>query len=264
MQEFRENARMMSGTTSSGSSNTSSSSNGFKIVSIEGNIGSGKSTLLAHLRKTFENYSNIIFLKEPVDDWESIKDNEGKTMIQKFYADQERYSFSFQMMAYISRLALLKTAIKENPNAIIITERSLYTDKYVFAKMLFESGKIEDVNYQIYSRWFVAFAEECPVDKVIYVNADPEICHERIARRSRMGEDVIPLEYLQQCHEYHENMIHNIMHSQEEEYKRQLILNGNINIFSHDDQLKKWVRDIHTFIGIGQPFLDIDGVAIEY
>ena len=50
MQEFRENARMMSGTTSSGSSNTSSSSNGFKIVSIEGNIGSGKSTLIKMLK----------------------------------------------------------------------------------------------------------------------------------------------------------------------------------------------------------------------
>ena len=33
---------------------------------------------------------------------------------------------------------------------IIITERSLYTDKHVFAKMLHDQGKIEDVCYQIY------------------------------------------------------------------------------------------------------------------
>ena len=97
---------------------------GVKIVSVDGNIGSGKSTLLANLKNLigFNTNKKIIFLKEPVDEWETIKDTEGNTMLQKFYADQERYSFSFQMMAYISRLALLKTAIKENPNSIIITE----------------------------------------------------------------------------------------------------------------------------------------------
>ena len=40
--------------------------------------------------------------------------------------------------------------IKLNPDAIFITERSLFTDKYIFAKMLYDQGKIEDVNYQIY------------------------------------------------------------------------------------------------------------------
>ena len=45
-------------------------------------------------------------------------------------------------------------AIKANPNSIFITERSLLTDKYVFAKMLFDQHKIEDVNYQIYLKMF--------------------------------------------------------------------------------------------------------------
>ena len=44
------------------------------IVSIEGNIGSGKSTLLANLRNYYKNEANIVFLKEPVDEWEKIKD----------------------------------------------------------------------------------------------------------------------------------------------------------------------------------------------
>lgn len=97
-----------------------------KIISIEGNIGSGKSTLLANLKRTLKNAPNVVFLKEPVDDWETIRDKEGKTMLQKFYGNQEKYSFAFQMMAYISRLALLKETIKETPDAIIISERSLY------------------------------------------------------------------------------------------------------------------------------------------
>ena len=83
-----------------------------KIISIEGNIGSGKTTLLAELKTKFGHDKNIVFLKEPVDDWATITDVNGVTMLEKFYANQKEYSFPFQMMAYISRLALLKNAIK--------------------------------------------------------------------------------------------------------------------------------------------------------
>ena len=61
-----------------------------KIISIEGNIGSGKSTLLSNLRQHYENNSNVVFLKEPVDEWEKIKDENGETILKKFYADQEK------------------------------------------------------------------------------------------------------------------------------------------------------------------------------
>ena len=86
----------------------------FIIVSIEGNIGSGKSTLLANLREHFKDNNNVIFLKEPVDEWAKIKDINGTTILEKFYADQEKYSFSFQMMAYVSRIKVLRDTLKEN------------------------------------------------------------------------------------------------------------------------------------------------------
>jgi len=118
--------------------------NHVSFVSIEGNIGSGKSTLLANLKDFYKNNKKVVFLKEPVDEWEKITDSQGNTMLQKFYGDQSKYAFSFQMMAYISRLAEFKKAINENTEAtIFITERSLDTDKYVFAQMLFDDNKIE-------------------------------------------------------------------------------------------------------------------------
>ena len=121
------------------------------IISIEGNIGSGKSTLLKYLTRCYEGEKDFVFLQEPVDAWDTIKDAQGVTMLEKFYQDQNRYSFSFQMMAYISRLALLKKTCEENPNSIIVTERSLYTDKHVFAKMLYDAKYIEEVEYKILS-----------------------------------------------------------------------------------------------------------------
>jgi deoxyadenosine/deoxycytidine kinase len=213
------------------------------IISIEGNIGSGKSTLLEHLRLKLEN-NNVIFLKEPVEIWETIKDASGDTMLQKFYADQKKYAFSFQIMAYISRLSLLKKAMRENTGAIIITERSLHTDKMVFAKMLFDSNLIEDVNYQIYLKWFDEFTVECPLNKIIYVNADPVICFDRIKKRSRVGESCIPLEYLQDCHKYHNDMI-TILNNQ---LIKQIVLDGNQDIFENSIILGEWIAQIELFI----------------
>lgn len=214
-----------------------------KVISIEGNIGSGKSTLLSHLKQTLnlENGQQVMFLQEPVDEWENIKDEEGNTMIQKFYANQEKYSFAFQMMAYISRLSLLKKSVEANPNMIIITERSLFTDKFVFAKMLYDSKKIESVEYQIYLKWFDTFAKDFPVAGTIYVKTDPEMCYTRIAKRSRNGESTISLDYLNSCHEYHENMI-NI---QTNTPQNVLELNGNLEIMDMKDA---WLKTITEFI----------------
>ena len=152
----------------------------YKIVSIEGNIGSGKSTLLETLRETYKEEADIVFLNEPVDEWAKITDENGVTILEKFYADQEKYSFPFQMMAYVSRLKILRDAMSKifmnklsSPSSlkkvIVITERSLFTDKLVFAKMLYDDNKIEPINYKIYLSWFDTFSNEFPIHKVVYV-----------------------------------------------------------------------------------------------
>lgn len=215
--------------------------NNNKLISIEGNIGSGKSTLLAELQEIYSTNPKIVFLKEPVDDWSEIRDANGITMLEKFYANQERYSFPFQMMAFISRLSVLKKAMSEHRNSIIITERSLYTDKCVFAKMLHDSRHIEDVNYQIYLKWFDEFSKDFPVDQVVYVRADPEICQRRIKTRSRTGESTINLDYLQECHNYHDEFINQL--------KCNVIsLDGNANIFEKEDILKTWIQLVNRVI----------------
>lgn len=217
-----------------------------KIISIDGNIGSGKSTLMEELKRYFIDNKNIVFLKEPVDEWETITDENDKTILEKFYGDSSKYGFSFQIMAYISRLDIMRKEIKKNPNAIFISERSLFTDKFVFAQMLFDSGSIELVNYKIYLKWFDTFADDFPISKVIYVNTGPEICHQRIIKRSRTGESNIPLDYLQNCHKYHNNMLNT--NSEDCICKDQLVLNGNIDIYENKSQLHEWIEQINIFI----------------
>lgn len=211
-----------------------------KIYSIEGNIGSGKSTLVNILKKHYENSSNVVFMDEPVSIWESIQDKEGKNIIEKFYGDTQKYAFSFQMMAYISRISMLKKMISSNQGKTIICERSVYTDKNVFAKMLYDCGDIEEVNYQIYLKWFDEFIEELNVSGLIYVRADPEISCDRVIIRNRKGEN-IPLDYLKSCHQYHENWILN-------ETNKTLILDANSNKTENVDDYSEWIEKIDDFI----------------
>ena len=88
------------------------------IISIEGNIGSGKTTFITELMNSEKMKTNntICFLKEPVILWESIKNSNNETMIECFYKEQEKYAFPFQVMAYVSRIALIKQAIANGFN----------------------------------------------------------------------------------------------------------------------------------------------------
>jgi deoxyguanosine kinase len=212
----------------------------FKIISIEGNIGSGKSTFLERLRKHYADNDQVIFSTEPVHLWENIKDTYGQTMLQKFYGNQEKYAFSFQMMAYISRLSILRNIMKMKTDKpiVIITERSLYTDKYVFAKMLYDDELIEDVNYQIYDQWFYEFASELPIKNHIYLKANPDVCYNRIHSRSRAGEEKIPLTYLSNCHNYHEEFISHFKHS---------VLDANQNVFD-ENVFQEWLQKVDQII----------------
>jgi deoxyadenosine/deoxycytidine kinase len=210
------------------------------IISVQGNIGSGKSTLVAKLKEILGGTRRVCYMQEPVDEWATIKDSDGKTILELFYGDQDAYAFQFQMMAYISRLAILKRALKDNYD-VIIAERSLATDKHVFCQMLYDGKKINDVEFQIYNKWFDEFQTEFPVENIIYIQTDPEVAHERVGRRAREGE-AIPLEYLVNCHDYHEKWIGSFSKS------NVIILDGNQDIHRNPEVLNEWELKINRFI----------------
>lgn len=202
------------------------------IISFDGNIGSGKSSVMKYFEKHFEKYCNlktyhynVCFLQEPVSVWENIIDkNDGKNVIEKFYENNEKYGFAFQMMAYISRLSLLKEALNKNYD-IIFTERSVFTDRNVFAKMLYDSKKINDIEYQIYNKWFDEFSNSIKKNKTVYIRTTPHTSERRIKKRARTGED-IPLEYIQNCHYYHDIWL----------YSSGLIESGNVLIIDGNEE----------------------------
>jgi deoxyadenosine/deoxycytidine kinase len=195
------------------------------------------------MRKRFSDSKTWVFLQEPVDIWAEIKDAAGETMLSKFYGNPSKYAFAFQIMAYATRLHMLKKLIQDNPDCtLVICERSLEADKHIFAKMLHDDGTMEDVMYQIYERFFAEYEDMFTLSSVIYIRAEPEVCHERIARRSRTGESNIPLEYLKRCDDYHETWLQN--NGKIRVLKIDTTENATFDLADLEDPGNKWIESI--------------------
>jgi len=150
----------------------------------------------------------IIFLEEPLDEWEKFIDpTDGKNILQKFYEDQHKYAFAFQVMSLQTRSRQLLRVMKEEPDAIIVSERSIYTDCNIFAKMLADDGKIDPLEKEVYN---LVFNETCKildgtVQKTIYLKSTPENTYIKKCGRNRPGEESISIGYLNKCDTYHNN-----------------------------------------------------------
>jgi deoxycitidine kinase/deoxyguanosine kinase len=236
---FSENTNMSNCDASSASSASSTITP--IIISFDGNIGSGKSTKV----KDIENYyreqgrKDIIFIQEPVDAWNSVVDENGVTILSNYYKNQKRFAFRLQMLAYISRLSLLRDAVKKGYK-YIITERCVGTDKNVFSKMLYDKGDIEHDEYIIYKKWYDEFISDVPIGAIVYIKASPEICLERVNIRAREGEN-IPLEYLKECDKYHDDWINS-------ENIPKLVIDADIDLHKHPESKVKILQQIDTFI----------------
>lgn len=181
------------------------------IISIEGNIGVGKTTILDKLQHKMSDDTRVLFLREPVDIWETIVDKDsGDTILQAFYKNPDKYAFTFQVMAYATRLTHIREAVEANPDcSVIICERSLDADKNIFAQMLYDDGKIDDLQFKVYNKFYKEYATNFKLDGIVYIDADAEVCHKRIMKRSRIGESEIELQYLQNCKGYHDKWLLN-------------------------------------------------------
>jgi len=236
---FSENTNMSSCDTSSASSALLTVAP--IIISFDGNIGSGKSTKV----KDIENYykeqgrTDIIFIQEPVDAWNSVVDENGVTILSNYYKNQKKFAFRLQMLAYISRLSLLRDAVKKGYK-YIITERCVGTDKNVFSKMLYDKGDIEHDEYIIYKKWYDEFISDVPIGAIVYIKASPETCLERVNIRAREGEN-IPLEYLKECDKYHDDWINS-------ENIPKLVVDADIDSNKHPESKVIILQQIDTFI----------------
>ena len=174
------------------------------ILSLDGNIGAGKSTLMARLQTEMPD---IEFVLEPVAEWTTLKNAEGKSLLELFYEDKHRWAYTFQNCAILTRLRSLKKALAATTKKVIITERSVLTDRFVFAEMMKESGAMDPIEWQLYLNWYDTFATEIPIHGILYLTTSVAVSAERIQTRGRMGEGSIPNDYLKSLQTQHETWL---------------------------------------------------------
>ena len=180
-----------------------------KTISIEGNIGVGKSTFTNLMKKYFDN-STIV--SEPVDMWLNFKNEQDENILGMFYKDTKRWAYTFQNLAYITRMMKIEDAIR-NSSGLVFLDRSLGTDKNVFEKMLYDDGLLNKIEHDMYNLWYEFYHKyvNTNTDQIyIYLKCNPLTAYERIKKRGREEEKNITLEYLEKLHLYHEDWLNNL------------------------------------------------------
>ena len=215
------------------------------IISIEGNIGTGKSTLLSILRNKYKDYEKIKFVDEPLESWLNLKDTDGENILEKFYKNQSRWSYSFQMNAFITRS---KSILNANPTKnIVIIERSVITDRRVFAELLRSSGKISELEWKLYEEWYNWLLNDYNVkpDIYVYLRCSPDVSFSRMKSRARKEEDIVPKDYITLVADKHDDWLLN-------EHESAVVTLDVNNDFEKNKQFRDNIVEIFSDILAGQ------------
>ncbi len=169
---------------------------------VEGNIGAGKSTFM----RVVGSLLNAQIVYEPHEAWQNIG---GENLLDAFYKDGNRWAYTFQTYAFITRIFALEEHIKNTTNPYLLCERSVYADRYCFAKNAYEMGMMSLLEWNLYCDWFSWFVgKRSPLPAgFIYLRTDPRVCHRRLNKRNRSEEALVSLDYLSLLHNKHEDWL---------------------------------------------------------
>ncbi|RUS89439.1 hypothetical protein EGW08_002812 [Elysia chlorotica] len=168
-------------------------------VAVEGNIGSGKSTLLKH----FENLPYCEVVGEPLDQWTNL---EGHNALGLLYENPDRWSFSFNMYAQLTRIDM---HLKPHTLPVKMLERSLFSTRYCFVQNDYLNKTINPFEFSVFSQWFdfLTSSGKADLDLIVYLRADPSVCYERLRMRSRKEEAVVPISLIESLHKLHDDWL---------------------------------------------------------
>ena len=220
-----------------------------KLVTVDANISAGKSTILAKLEENMRDERWFILSKEPIDVWEKTTDLKGVNILEHFYMDKSKYSFVFQINSLLTRLTGLTQLYRDaeaiekeiGREIVIVSERSLYTDRNIFEEMLYLSNDINDIEHKVYEDFYNMYKDMFPSNDHIYIMADAKICLNRLEDRGRSGENLISLEYLEKLNKRHEEFYDKFLKG-----SNCLVINNNEK--ESEEHLMNMVGQIREFI----------------
>ena len=170
-------------------------------IAVEGDIGAGKTTL-AQIIQEIMGTENVEILTEPVEEWQDVN---GHDLLAAFYKDPEKYAYTFQSYAIVSRL---RRQANPQTRPIRVIERSSCSD-HCFADNCHASGTMNDIEHAAYGKWwrFLNDYVDAKPDVFLYLRTPAKVCHQRTIERGRKAESGVPLEYLEKLEKRHEDWL---------------------------------------------------------
>jgi deoxyadenosine/deoxycytidine kinase len=163
------------------------------FVAVAGNIGAGKSSLARLLGERFQ--------WKPY--FESVDDN---PYLSDFYGDMSRWSFHLQIYFLANRFKCHKEIVESSES--VIQDRSIYEDAEIFARNLYDIGKMTERDYTNYVSLFHVMMEYLkPPDLMIYLRANVDTLVKQISKRGRDFEQGIQRSYLETLNTLYEDWI---------------------------------------------------------
>ncbi len=152
------------------------------FIGLAGNIGVGKTTFTKLLSKSL--------------DWtpyfESVTDN---PYLNDFYGDMKRWGFNLQVYFLHKRFQMHQTMSRSSTS--VIQDRTIYEDMEIFARNLYQLGKLSKRDWENYSGLFAVMTSYLKKpDLIIYLRAETDTLISRIKNRGRDYENSIDPEYV--------------------------------------------------------------------
>jgi deoxyadenosine/deoxycytidine kinase len=158
------------------------------MIVIDAVVGAGKTTLMNILKEE----RGLSAFEEPVVD---------NPILDKFYEDKARYSFSLQIFFLNQRFRHIKEAVQVGGGLL---DRSIYGD-LIFARMLYDSGEMSEEEFNLYIDLFENMIEHCqPPELMIYLEISVDEAIKRIKKRGRDFEQSVDRSYWENLNRYYE------------------------------------------------------------
>jgi len=165
------------------------------VIWLEGIIGVGKTTLARHLAQKFG--------------WRPIEEIvDSNPYLEKFYADPARWTFAMQVHLLHVRHAQHQLAGWESQlGKTCVLDRGLPGDS-VFARMLWESGKMNQLEWETYRlARDVMLRSLQPPSVMLYLDVPVDVAMARIKERGRGAEQAIEEDYMRELKRGYESMV---------------------------------------------------------
>ncbi|EMR04897.1 Deoxyadenosine/deoxycytidine kinase [Bhargavaea cecembensis DSE10] len=159
------------------------------VITVAGTVGVGKSTMTRSLAEAL----NFRTSYEKVD---------SNPYLERFYDDFEKWAFHLQVYFLAERFKEQKRMFEYGGG--FVQDRSIYEDTGIFARMHYEKGTMDPVDYGTYTELFEAMVMTPYFphpDLLIYLEGSFDHILERIKERGRPMEQATPVAYWEEMYE---------------------------------------------------------------